>query len=169
MGRNVVTYIIIIIVLVLVQVLICNRIMLFGFAVPVIFFYPILHLSMGTSVKGVLTLAFLLGLAVDIFSDTPGVNALSCTVLAVLRRPIYHSFTGNDEALATLSPSMSSLGFWTFFKYLLVCTVTYMALAIGVEYFTLTDVWRTLGIICSSTLLSFVLLMGVDSLIGSRS
>ena len=131
MGRDTAKYLLMILCLMLVQILICNRIMLFSVAVPIIFFYPILRLPMSLSVKWVLTIAFLMGFVVDIFSDTPGVNTISCTVLAVVRRPVFHSYTGNDEALAGVSPCIGVLGFWTLFKYLIVCTPIYCVLTIG--------------------------------------
>ena len=75
MSKSVISYFVIFLVLLLIQVLICNNIMLFGVATPVIFIFIILRLPMDTPVKIVMTVAFLSGLLVDIFSDTPGVNA----------------------------------------------------------------------------------------------
>lgn len=168
MGRDTAKYIMMIVSMILVQVLVCNHIMLFSLAVPIIFFYPILRLPMSMSVKAVMTVAFFIGLIMDIFSDTPGVNTISCTVLAVVRRPVFHSFTGNDEALAGVSPCIATLGFWTLFKYLLICTPIYCLLSIGLEYFTFVSLQRTLSIIGASSLLSFILMLGVDSLTGGK-
>lgn len=169
MGRDTASYIMLVISMLLVQVLICNHIMLFSVAVPIIFFYPILRLPGSMSVKAVMTVAFLLGLTVDIFSDTPGVNTLSCTVLAVMRRPVLHSFTGNDDTLSSVSPCIATLGFWTCFKYLLICVSSYCLMSVALEYFTFVSLQRTLSIIAASTLVSFVLLLGVDSLTGGKS
>lgn len=168
MGRDTAKYIMMIASMILVQVLVCNHIMLFSLAVPIIFFYPILRLPMSMSVKAVMTVAFFIGLIMDIFSDTPGVNTISCTVLAVVRRPVFHSFTGNDEALSGVSPCIATLGFWTLLKYLLICTPIYCLLSIGLEYFTFVSLQRTLAIIGASSLLSFILMLGVDSLTGGK-
>lgn len=168
MGRNIIQYTTLFVILILVQVLICNHIMLFGVAVPILFFYFILRLPMGMPVKGVLTLAFLIGVIMDISSDTPGVNALSCTILAVCRRPVYHAFTGNDETLAIAIPSISTLGPTVYIKYLFTCVLLYCTICVSIEYFTFVDIQRTLSIIGGSTLLSFILMLGVDSLMGGR-
>ena len=168
MGRSVLTYILLIICLILTQVLICNHIMLFSVAIPLIFFYPILRLPMSMPVKGVLTIAFILGFIVDIFSDTPGVNAISCCLLAVLRKPVFHLYVGNDEALQGVSPGIATLGFRIYAKYLLLLTPIYCCPAIGLEYFTFTDWQRTLCIIGGSSLLSYLLLLGIDALTGGR-
>lgn len=123
---------------------------------------------MSMSVKWVLTIAFILGLIVDIFSDTPGVNAISCCVLAVLRKPVFRLYIGNDEALQGVSPSIGTLGFRIYAKYLLLLTPLYCCLSIGLEYFTLTDWQRTLSIIGGSSVLSYFLLLGIDALTGGR-
>lgn len=169
MGQNITTYLLLIVCLMAAQVLICNHIMLFGLAVPLIFFYPVLRLPMSMPVKGVLTISFLLGLVMDIFSDTPGVNTISCTILAVLRRPVFHLFSGNDEALAGISPSISTLGIWTYFKYLLLLVPAYCLISVSLEYFTFSGIQRTLSIIGASSLLSIFLLSGIDALTGGRA
>ena len=63
--------------------LICNRICLFGVAVPIVFIYFIIRLPMNLSVNWVMCLSFMLGLFVDIFENTQGMNALSANCVAV--------------------------------------------------------------------------------------
>lgn len=169
MVRVLTTYILLILCLLLTQVLICNHIMLFGLAAPLIFFFPLLRMPMSMSVKSVLTIAFLLGLVVDIFSDTPGINTISCCVLAVLRKPVFHLFAGNDEALSGVAPSISSLGFFSYLKYLLLLVPAYCLISISLEYFSIVAFKRILAIIGASSLLSIVLLLGIDALTGGRS
>lgn len=168
MGRDITTYLLLFLVLMLAQVLICNHIMLFGLAIPIIFIYPLLRLPMSMSVKVVLTISFLTGLAVDIFSDTPGVNVISCCILAVLRRPVFHLYVGNDEALQGVSPTIANLGFRTYFKYLFLLVPAYCLPAILLEYFTFTTLSRTLLIILSSSMLTLVILLGIDALTAGR-
>ncbi len=169
MSKSVISYFVIFLVLLLIQVLICNNIMLFGVATPVIFIFIILRLPMDTPVKIVMTVTFLSGLLVDIFSDTPGVNALACTILSVLRKPIYFMYIGKDENLAGASPSVSSLGVPLFLKYLFSMVLIYCTLEIGLEFFTFISIKRMLLIISASTLLSFILLLGVDSITVSKT
>ena len=42
--------------------------------------------------------SFLLGLTVDIFSNTPGMNAAAATLLAFMREPILRLVTLRDSA-----------------------------------------------------------------------
>ena len=102
----------------LAQVLICNHIAIFNVAVPIIFIYFIIRLPISLG-KGILfTLAFIMGLSVDIFADTTGVNALACTVLAAMKHPIYYAYVPKDDKTKFLTPSISSLGIGIYCKYL---------------------------------------------------
>lgn len=157
-------YAILFVLLVFVQVLVCNNIILFGLAVPLVFIYFILRLPSQLNVKWVLTLSFLLGFAVDIFSDTPGVNALSCTVLAYLRLPLLRLYSGSDELLARIIPSIASLGIAVYAKYMVTFTLLYCTLCFSLEYFTFTYLGRMTLKILASTAFTSLLLLGLDAL-----
>jgi len=142
--------------------------MLFGVAMPIVYIYFVLHLPMNLNVKWVLVLAFLLGFIVDIFADSPGVNSLSGTIMAVLRKPVFTLYSGNDEALAPAVPSVNSLGFAIFCKYLFTLTMLYCALCFTLDYFTFAHLGRMTLKIFSSTLLSSLILLGIDGLTGGK-
>jgi len=83
--------------LILLQVLILNRIRLFGYINPIvyiafIFMYP-LKKEKGTF----LFLSFLLGLSIDFFTDSGGSNAAATLLIAFLRLPILKIIEGNNE------------------------------------------------------------------------
>ena len=81
------------IVLVFFQVLVFNHVHLFGYATPFLYIYLLLKLNLGTSRAELLIWGFLLGLAVDIFSNTPGVSAASTTFYALLQPILVRLFT----------------------------------------------------------------------------
>ena len=168
MPQTIVRYTILLLALLTVQVLICNHIMLFGVAMPIVFIYFLLAPPMNTDVKLVLILGFLSGFAVDIFSDTPGVNSLSCTVLAVMRKPVFRLYTGGDEALANVAPSISTAGFASFAKYLLTLCLLYCTLCFTLEYFTFAYFTRMIEKITASTALSSLLIFAIDGLVGTK-
>lgn len=165
MPQTIFRYLILFILLILAQVLICNHIMIFGVAMPIIFIYFILHLPMGLNPKWVLTLGFLTGFVIDVFSNTPGVNALSCTILAMIRRPIFRMFTGGDEQLAHIVPGIATMSFASFAKYVFTLVFIYCILSFSLEYFTFAYFGRMLLKICASTLLTSAILIGIDGLI----
>jgi rod shape-determining protein MreD len=63
--------------LIILQVLLLNRINVFGIATPVLYIYFLLKLSIGRNQFYVIISGFLLGLIIDIFLNTPGVCKLT--------------------------------------------------------------------------------------------
>ena len=74
--------------LVLVQVLVLNHMHIMGYATPALYIYYILKLKSETPRKSLLLQAFFIGLCIDIFSNTPGMNAGAATFMAFARRPL---------------------------------------------------------------------------------
>lgn len=165
MSKDIVQNLILLIVLILFQVLICSHIMLFNVAMAFVFIYVIIRLPMKIKVGYVLTWAFVAGLIVDIFSDTPGVNALSCTLLAGLRKPALFAYIPRDDRTKDIIPSLSTLGFAAYAKYALTMSALYCVFVFTIEYFNFADVKDIVIMSASSALFTFLLLMGIDSII----
>jgi len=155
--------------LVLAQAIVFNHICLFNVAIPLVFIYLIMRLPITLSVNRLLTISFLLGLTVDIFSDTYGMNTLSCTVLAMVRKPVLRLYVPREEDLTRPEPSMYSLGTATYMKYLLTMTLLYCTLIFLIEAFTFFNPVRLLLRIAFSTILSMALMVGIDSFMTPRS
>ena len=120
--------------------------------------------------KGILfTLAFIMGLSVDIFADTTGVNALACTVLAAMKHPIYYAYVPKDDKTKFLTPSISSLGVGIYCKYLVTMVGFYCVMAFTIEYFNFANVKEIVILAASSCLLTFIMLLAIDSLIIRKS
>lgn len=168
MNKNIIGNFILLLLLVLVQVLVCNHIMLFNVAMAFIFIYVIVRLPMDLNTNWLLTLAFLTGLAVDIFSDTLGVNALACTLLAMLKRPMMFAYIPKDDRTKNVIPSLATLGFGVYGKYLLSMSTAYCLFAFTIEYFNFADVKEIVIMTAASSLLTFVLIIGIDSLMSRR-
>ncbi len=166
MTKTIIHFILLAVVLLLVQV-VCNKVMLLGIAMPIVFIYVIMRLPVSLHVNWVLTIAFLLGLIVDVFNDTPGMNALSCTLLAALCRPMFRAYAPRDIQEDGLLPSMLSMGGWSYFKYALTLTLFYVAVLFLIQAFTLRDWLLTLERIGASAALSLVLILGIDSLVNT--
>lgn len=169
MSKTSLQFILLGIILVLAQVIVFNHICLFNVAVPMVFIYLIIRLPITLSTNWLLTIAFLLGLIVDIFSDTYGMNALACTVEAMLRRPILRLYVPREEDLTRPEPSMYTLGTAAYLKYLLTMTLLYCALIFTIEAFTFFNPIQLLLRIIFSTILSMALMVEIDSLMTPRS
>ena len=152
-------------VLVLIQVLLLNHIVLFNSAICFIFIYFLIKLPINVSANFLLTLGFVLGLSVDVLSDTPGLNALCCTILASLKRPVFFAYMQHDDQMRNVSPSLGTMGFFNFSKYIFSMSAIYCLLAFFVEFISFSDIAAILIKAGASTVFTFCVLLAIDSLI----
>ena len=164
MTKTVIHFVLLALVLLLAQV-VCSKVMLLGVAMPIVFIYVILRLPASLHVNWVLTVSFVMGLIVDVFNDTPGMNALSCTILAALRHPVFEAYAPRDIQQDVLLPSMAAMGAPSFIKYAFTLVLLYAALLFVLQAFTLRDWLLTAERVAASTVLSLVLILGIDSLV----
>lgn len=73
------------IVLVLVQVLILNQINFLGYINPYLYVLFVLLLPFNLNQLSVIFYSFLIGITIDAFQDTGGINAAACLVIAYIR------------------------------------------------------------------------------------
>lgn len=164
MLKSVIYYIVLFILLTLAQAIVFNHICLFGVAIPLVFIYLIIKLPVTLNVNWTMTVGFLTGLTVDIFSNTQGANALACTILATMRMPVFHLYIPRDEDMNGSVPSTRSLGYGVFAKYVLSISIIYCTLYFLIEAFTFFNLGRLLMKILGSSALTFVILMAIDIL-----
>lgn len=164
MSKTVLNYILKFILLVLTQAVIFNNIVLFNVAVAFVFIYLIVSMPVSWNTNVSLTVGFLAGLIVDIFSDTLGYNALSCTVLTFVRKPVFHLYMQNEEDLGGLKPSITTMGYASYLKYLVTMVAIYCICFFSVESFEIFNpVLQGLRIVCS-TAFTFILIYALDSI-----
>ncbi|MDE5997402.1 MAG: rod shape-determining protein MreD [Muribaculaceae bacterium] len=165
MDKSFISYILLFVILVLIQVLLLNHIVLFNCAVCLIFIYFLIKLPINLSPNILLTLGFILGLSVDILSDTPGLNALCCTILASLKKSVFYAYEQHDDQKRNISPSIGTMGFLNFSKFVFSLSAIYCLLAFFVEFVNFTDVVQILIKAGASTAFTFLVILAVDSLI----
>lgn len=150
--------------LVVAQAVIFNRIVLFGVAIPFVFIYFIIKLPISMSVTRVMFLSFLLGLVMDIFQDTPGLCALSCTWLGASRRGVLRLLIPREEDIQHATASIRSLGIGVFSRYVVVMSLIFCILAFTIEAFSFFGFSSMLLRVAASTALTSLLLIALDSL-----
>ena len=165
MTKTIVQFSILLVILIISQVMVFNNICLFNYAVPFVFIYSILRLPITLSTNWVLTFSFIAGLCVDIFANTPGMNALACTLSAMSRRTILHLYFPSEDELSIPEPSIRSLGFDVYAKYLFTMVFLYCCYIFIIEACSFFDILRLILRIVSSTILTFLLLLGLDSIL----
>lgn len=149
--------------LVLLQVLILNNVHIAGYATPFLYIYLILKFESDTPRNALMLWAFFLGLAVDVFSDTPGMNAAATVLLAFLRPTFLRLFVPRDT-LDTLVPAIRTMGILPFLKYLVVSVLIHHGLLLTLEFFSFDHIGTLLLRIAASTLLTVTCIMAVEGI-----
>jgi len=163
MTKTIFSFILLFVALVLAQALIFNHLVLFGYAVPMVFILLIARLPMSLSVSWAMTVAFLLGLAVDTFSDTPGLNAMACTFTAFIRRGVFHVYAPREDDIMSISPTPRNMGTVAYAKYLFTITLIYCAAVFLIEAFGFFHPLILLIRTLASALYTFLLLYAVST------
>jgi len=149
--------------LVLLQVLILNHIHLGGYAIPILYVYLILKLDTEVSRNELLLWGFFLGLAVDIFSNTPGMNA-AATVFAAFVRPFVLNLFVSKDIPENIKPSYLTLGISAFIKYVIVLVVIHHTTLLCIESFSFFDFPALLVKISGSSLLSILCILAIEGI-----
>lgn len=158
-------YVMIFIVMILVQVLVCNNILLFGVAVPFIFIFFIVTLPLNLNPNLLMTLAFALGLIIDLFSDSMGLNSLACLLLSVVKKPIFYAYMPKEDKFIEIIPSICSMGWFNYIKFILSLTSIFCILVFGIELFSFASFGRIVLMAASSTVFTVLLLMASDAIV----
>lgn len=164
MNKTTLSILLLFVVLLPAQAVLFNNLVLFNVALPLVFIYIIVTLPVTMGECRALTIGFLAGLGMDILSDTPGVNALCCTVLAALRRPVFHLYVASDNDLADQRPLPRTMGTAAFLKYAGTMAVVYCTLYFTVDSLHVFNVKLWLMRIVASSIFTFVVIYAITCL-----
>ena len=147
--------------LVLLQVLILNNVHIAGYATPFLYIYFILKFNSGTSRNELMLWAFFFGLTIDVFSDTPGMNAAATVLLAFLRPSLLRLFTPRDNQ-DNLVPSFKSMGITPFLKYTTASVFIHSLALLSIEFFSFSGIWLLRVALC--TVLTVTCIVAVEGI-----
>lgn len=117
-------------------------------------------MPIGTNRNLVLVLAFLLGLTIDIFCNTPGQNAAATVFAAFMRRPVQGLFFARED-FEHFIPSISTLGM-AFMKYTVVIVFIHELTLISISSFSYLNLMIILLRVLSSTFLTSILIYAIE-------
>jgi len=143
MGRILIKYVIIFLVLVFVQVLFLNQVQFSGFVNPYIYILFVMLLPLNSPRYLVLISAFLLGLSVDVFSNTLGIHAFATVFVSYLRPIIIRLITNREEDMSEY-PGLQQNGFIWFLYYTILMVVIHHSVLFFVEVFSFINFFGTL-------------------------
>ncbi|MGQ7869595.1 rod shape-determining protein MreD [Sunxiuqinia sp. sy24] len=159
MIRDLLKYVIILLVLVLLQTLLLNNIQFSGYVNPYLYVLFILLLPFETPRYLLLFLGFFLGLSIDIFSNTPGIHASATTFMAFLRPSTISLISSRDTIEANTPPRLTTMGFGWFLRYTLILVLTHHLFLFFIEVFTFNGFIHTLTRSLFSAVFSIILII----------
>lgn len=159
MIRDLLKYLVMFVVLVLLQVLLLNNIQFSGYVNPYLYVLFILLLSFDTPRYLLLILGFLLGLSIDIFSNTPGLHASATTFMAFLRPYTIELISNRENLEVTAPPRLKNMGMGWFLRYTVILVSAHHVFLFFIEAFTLTGLIHTLTRSLLSAIFTIILIL----------
>jgi len=145
--------------LVFFQVFVLNNIQLGGYINPYMYVLFILMLPFETPKWLLLVSSFLLGLFIDMFSDTIGVHAAACVFIAYCRPAVLRVVSSKKEYEPGIYPVIRDLGFRWFFSYSLILVSVHHILLFFLEIFSFREFFNTIFRSFSSIIFTMLLLV----------
>lgn len=153
--------------LAILQVLVLNQMHIGGYATPFLYIYFILKLNTRTGRNALMIWAFALGLLIDIFANTPGMNAASVTLLAFSRTKILRLVTLRDMDEG-FRPSVRSMGMSSFIRYVFLSCSLFCSILFLIDTFSFYDFPVLLLKILSSIVSTMLCVFCVEMLGGEK-
>lgn len=142
------------ILLLVAQVLIFNRIDLFGFINPFPYVLFIILYPVNGNKSGLLAASFLLGLLMDMFWNSGGVHAAACLVLAYYRTAIFKFSFGLSYEYQTVR--LNDVVTPERFSFLLIAIVLHHFVLFVLEVFKVSFLWDILVRTVLSTIFTII-------------
>ncbi len=137
--------------LILLQVIVLNNINFLGYINPLYYIWFIFLYPIRKDDASVLVLSFLLGLIIDMFADSGGINAAATLFIAFIRIPVLQSVLGKRE-LDYGAINIFKLPFSKLLAYVVILTTVHHFVIFSMEYFK----WSKFGTILLNTVLTSI-------------
>lgn len=140
------------------QVVFFNHIHLLGYATPLPYLFLLLLFRKDSARYSLLFWGFFAGLAVDLFSNTPGLFSASMTFSAFVQPYLLNRQAPKDCA-EDLQPGYNTMGFWAYIRFVIYMVLLHNLVFFGLDFlsfFNWVDVLYCYG--GSSLLTIFIIL-----------
>ena len=145
------------VVFVLAQALVLGRVHLFHCATPLLYVYFVSMFPRNYPKWGVLTWSFIMGLTIDVFSNTPGLTAASLTAIAAVQPYLFELFVPRDSA-ESLEPSLINLGPTKYSYYIVALVSVFCLLFYSLEMFSFENLLEWATCVVGSALITLALI-----------
>lgn len=145
--------------LILFQVLILNNIQLSGYLNPFLYVLFLLMLPFEMADWVVLLLGFLLGIMLDMFTDTLGMHTTACVFMAFMRKNVLRFMSPREGYESGKNPNFRDMGISWFLIYSGILVSAHHFILFFFEAFRLTDFFYTLLKIIFSALFTLTAIL----------
>lgn len=145
----------------LLQALIFSDIHLFNIITPMLFVYFVILQSRNFPRWGSLSLAFLLGILIDIFCNTSGITTASLTLVAYLQPYYLEAFTDRDTPV-DFQPSLSTMPFASYLAYSLPLVFLFFLMEFAIEAFSWSNVLLWTEGMLGSFAITYALILAIE-------
>jgi hypothetical protein len=160
MSRSILVNLLRFIILVFIQVFLLKNLPVYSLYIPYPYILFILLLPFEVPNFLLFALAFITGLTVDAFYDTPGLHTTACVVLALVRIMFISITVQKDGFDNEPEPTLGNMGFRWFFLYTLILTLFHHFCLFTLEALSFSGLEYTLiRIILSSLFTVFLILI----------
>lgn len=130
------------------------------FIVPYVYFLYVLWLPFSMNRMSMMLVSFLFGLTLDYFTQTPGLHAASCTLIAYLRPFVVNILLPQEGAEQNYkSPSPISMGWAPYAVYVLVLTLVHNSYLVLLEWLQFGSFLFFLGKVLATSGISLMLIL----------
>lgn len=148
------------------QVILLQHITLFGVATPIVYSYLLIKLPLNRNPFFVIIASFLLGFTIDIFLNTPGMNAAATTIMALIRPLLLNVFYAKEEFEAYIPNIHSNRN--VFIRFSAIMVLLHQTMLFFIESFTFFNFHLTIIRILASSALTLVLILALDKLTNKK-
>lgn len=146
---------------VIIQVLLIDQMPLSIYIRPAFYIYILLCLPIAFPRWAELIVAFLLGITIDSFSNTPGLHSFSCVLIGYLRPYLIPLLVNEEDRKIGLTPSLTLFGWNTYIKFTSILLFIHHCVLFSLESFSFGGWWQTILriILSTSVCLGFIVLV----------
>lgn len=134
------------------QVMIFDNLRLGNFIHPYVYVLFVMLLPFDTPRWKLIINGFLIGMTIDIFNGTPGLNAASTVLMAYLRPNIINLTTRKSDIDGKTAPSVSEMGMKWFLPYCILLLIIHNFTLFMLEAFS----FHLIGLVLLETLMSVI-------------
>ena len=159
MSKTIVINLVRFILLVFIQVFLLKNIAVYDLSTPYFYILFILLLPFETPNLLLFVLAFIIGITIDAFYDSPGLHAAACVLLAFVRIVFINLTVQKDGFDNEPEPTLSIMGFRWFFTYAVTLTLFHHFFLFNLGAFSFSQFQYTLSRFLLSSIFTVFLML----------